>query len=245
MLSFKEFIDYSNIIEESEDKPVVISFGRLNPPSLGHKKLMDHMVKLANQSHGKALLFLSHTNDTKKNPLPYDLKYKYVKSAAPSGLDVVNSPARTIFEVMKVIGEMGYKNVILVVGQDRVNEFKTRLEKYLGDYGITSFKVVSAGNRTDGGDVNNVEDISASLLRKLAATNKKEEFIKGSILANKPRDAEKLYQDVRRGLGLKENEEMSWDQLNTLLYDKEKGFYGLDFIDGDDYSKGVVMIHRG
>ena len=247
MLTFKEFTmlatDIHGTIAEDNKPVAVISFGRMNPPTLGHLKLMDTIVSIAKKYNGKAMLFLSHSQDAKKNPLSYETKYKFVKKAAPSGLNVVHSQEKNIYTIMPTLGDMGYKKVVLVVGDDRVEEFK-KVSKYMKDFkGVEEIEVVSAGARKNGTDVSNVENISASLLRKLAGQNDKETFIKGCIFAKKSKqDAENLYKEVRNGLGLRENQEMSWEELNMLLSDDKKAYYGIDTWDASAYARGKVEL---
>ena len=83
---------------ESDQKTAVVAFGRMNPPTIGHQKLVDKMASLAQGE--KAKLFLSHTQDKKKNPLSYEQKIRYAKEAFEPKVDVVDSPARTVIEVL-------------------------------------------------------------------------------------------------------------------------------------------------
>ncbi|MDY6424471.1 MAG: hypothetical protein SPL06_06920 [Bacteroidales bacterium] len=251
MLTFKEFTmlaadihgNLDNTIAEDNKPVAVVAFGRFQPPTLGHLKLMDTIVSIAKKYNGKAMLFLSHSQDPKKNPLPYETKYNFVKKAAPTGLHVVHSQEKNIYTIMPVLGDMGYKKVVLVVGDDRVEEFK-KVSKYMKDFkGVEEIEVVSAGARKNGTDVNNVENISASLLRKLAGQNDKETFMKGCIFAKKSRqDAENLYKETRNNMGLKENQEMTWEELNMLLSDHKKAYYGIDTWSAEGYAKGNVEL---
>ena len=121
----------------------VITFGRMNPPTVGHEKLVNKVK--AEAKGGPAFVYLSHTQKAPKDPLSYDDKIKYAQAAF--GRIVKKSSARTIIEVMKEL-QGKYSAVKLVVGSDRVSEFKTLLNKYNGkDYNFDKIEVVSAGER--------------------------------------------------------------------------------------------------
>ena len=75
-------------------KLVVFSFGRLNPPTIGHEKLANAVKLAAQKLGGEPRMYLSHTQDKKKNPLPYELKLKYAQAAF--GPLVTASDANTI-----------------------------------------------------------------------------------------------------------------------------------------------------
>ena len=201
MLSFTDFIKYKTLKEAFGSKAVVFAFGRFNPVTQGHKKLMDIMVQEANKRNCAAMLFLSHSQDSKKNPLPYQDKIRFVRAAAPSRLSVVESPARSVFDALGSLGSLGYTTVYFIAGDDRSGEY-AKFQKYKSDLGIENIEIVSSGARGTGADLSNVENVSATKLRELAALGKEEEFIKFSALADKPQEAKKMYLATRKGLGL-------------------------------------------
>ena len=199
MLSFTEFKTIISLLESTANAAIV-SFGRMNPPTMGHVKLMETLVELSKKYNATPLLYLSHSQDKKKNPLSYDEKIKFVKAAAPKGLQVVHSNAKTIFDVLKAVAKLGVSDVFLVAGEDRLTEYK-RLEKYKDDLGFTSYNVVSAGER-DPDDNDSVKGISATKLRNAAINGEKEFFIKNCALKDKSM-ASKLYDAVRSGMDIK------------------------------------------
>jgi len=175
-------------------KKAVISFGRMNPMTIGHQKLVDKIIEISTKEHGIPMLFLSHSQDKKKNPLSYDQKIKYAKKAF--GKVVVKSPSKTLIEVMKELNKKGYDNVTLIVGSDRISEFSALLNKYNGkEFNYNDIKVISAGERDP--DAEGVEGMSASKLRSLAMSGDQETFMKG--LPNKltKNDRQSLYKDIR------------------------------------------------
>ena len=144
------------------------------------------------------MLFLSHSQDKKKNPLSYQEKLKFVRSNAPSGIRVMDSPARTIYEAIDTLVKQGFVNIIVVCGSDRVEEF-SRIENYKEKMGFSSFKVVSSCERD--ADSDNIENsISASKMREYAKEENFELFSRGAGCSKSLiRD---MYDSVRKGMGL-------------------------------------------
>lgn len=199
----KSFNDY--LVEEA--KVAYFTFGRMNPPTSGHEKLLDMLAK--NAGKNPYFVFLSQSQDAKKNPLDYSAKVKHVRKMFPRHARrvLINKKIRTAFDSASYLYEQGFKNLVMVVGSDRVREFKTLLDKYngvKGQHGFYNFKniqVVSAGARDP--DAEGVEGMSASKLRAFAADNDFASFSQGlGSMSNK--DAKKLFVDVRNGMGIKE-----------------------------------------
>ena len=184
--------------ETSKKRSAVLSFGRMNPPTIGHQKLMKKLVEVSKKEDGVPMLFLSHSEDKKKNPLSYQDKLKFVRSNTPQGLRVMDSPARTIYEAIDVLVKEGFVNIIVVCGSDRVEEF-SRIEKYKDKMGFSNFKIVSSGERD--ADSDNLENsISASRMREYAKNEDFEHFAKGAGCSkNLIKD---MYDATRKGMGL-------------------------------------------
>lgn len=184
---------------EQSNKTAVVAFGRMNPPTIGHAKLVE-----AIKSHkGDHFVFLSHTQKPKTDPLPYNIKSQFVKSAFPD-IQVGDENVRTIIQVLQKLEEMGYTEVVYVAGSDRVNSFEELLNKYDGaDYNFENIKVVSAGERDP--DAEGAEGMSASKMRAAAASGDKEAFAQGLPERLQP-DWENVYSAVRTGMGIKELE---------------------------------------
>ncbi|NDB83537.1 MAG: hypothetical protein EB127_12550, partial [Alphaproteobacteria bacterium] len=179
---------------------VVISFGRMNPMTNGHEKLATKLKSEAQKRHGDAMLYLSHSTNPKKDPLDFNTKVKFAKKAF--GSMVQNSPARTILEVAKELTNK-YKNLIVVVGSDRVSEFQTLLSKYNGkDYKFDNIEVVSAGERDP--DAEGVTGMSGSKMRAFASANEYEKFKQGVPSKLSDADAKALFTAVRKGMKLDE-----------------------------------------
>lgn len=173
-----------------ENDTIVFAFGRLNPPTIGHKKLVDHLTELASSTGHKARLYLSHSVDKRsefKNPLPYSDKLKYVKAAFEPQIEVVESGAINNFKVLHELYEEGFKNVVFVGGEDRLSG-KTDMTHYMIEYNgsdkakpedyynFDSISFESAGERDDSSDDLTIR-ASASLARSYVVEQKLDDFL--------------------------------------------------------------------
>ena len=194
------FNDYNFLFESVKDtKTAVMCFGRMNPPTNAHLMVMNAIVDCAKKEHATACLFVSHTQDAKKNPLDYETKIEYLKKLAPKGLKVFDSPARTLIEAAKVLGDMGYKRLIVLCGSDRVKAYQV-FEKYKKDMNIDEYEVKVVGKERNELS-NDIDGMSASKMRQFVIDGKRDEFIKNSPFSKE--DSAKLYMAVRNGLKLK------------------------------------------
>lgn len=163
-------------IDEATNAPAVFTFGRMNPPTVGHEKLVAKVFGEAKKSRGTPYIYLSHTEGKATDPIPYRSKIKYARKAFGSA--VTESRARTIIQILQEIQKKGHNAVTMVVGSDRVREFNTLINKYNGkDFTFESVNVVSAGQRDP--DAEGVAGMSASKMRQLAKQEKLNEFKKG------------------------------------------------------------------
>ncbi len=187
-------------IKEAANRTAVITFGRMNPVTTGHEKLVNKLVSIAAKQQAVPMVYLSHTQDKKKNPLHYIDKLKFAKTAF--GAIVKESPTKTIIQVAKEL-QGNFDKLILVVGSDRVSEFETLLNKYNGkEYKFDDIKVISAGGRDP--DADDITGMSASKMRTLVMTGNFKQFKTG--LPSKLKDsAEAVYQAVKEGMGLMED----------------------------------------
>jgi len=232
-LSFKDYL-------VEEDNVAVFTFGRMNPPTTGHGKLLEKVAQVAGK--GKYFIFLSQSQDPKKNPLAYTEKVKHVRKMFPRHARrvIIDKKVRTPFDAASHLYSLGFTSVSMVVGSDRVREFKTLLNKYngvKGKHGFYNFKsinIVSAGERDP--DSEGVDGMSASKMRKFAAENDFASFSQGLGKLNN-KDAKKLYTDVRSGMGLKENTVFSRHvELETVSETREK------FVKGELFELGDQVI---
>jgi len=200
--NLKEFKDITEIAIKA--KGATFTFGRFNPPTVGHVKLAIKMKSVAGGDD--ILIYTSHTTDKKKNPLTNAQIRKFMNPMLPRGINVSASPARTIFDVVVDIYDKGYRSVKMVVGSDRVREFETLLNKYngantrYGTYNFSYISVVSAGERDP--DAEGVSGMSASHMRHLAYSDNEDEFL--SALPTGYKLGSQLYRAVRKGMGIRE-----------------------------------------
>ena len=201
----KNTIELKPKLEEAPGKTAVLGWGRMNPITIGHEKLVNKIKSVARSEGGDPILFLTHSQDAKKNPLTYDDKYMLATKAF--GRLVRKSKSKTIIQAAQEL-QRKYKNIVLVVGQDRVKTFEDLLNKYNGkDYNFDSIKVVSAGDRDP--DADDVTGMSASKMRALAKDGDMESFSKG--LPKKLKANAKDVYDMVRG-GMKISEELELDE---------------------------------
>ena len=162
MLSFNEYIDLC----EATSGVCVLTFGRVNPPTIGHLKLINKVAEEARKADGTGMIYLSHTQDSEKNPLPYPEKVKLIKKIAPSNIRVVKTVSRRVIDVLGEVYRLGFKDIIFVVGDDRVKDFQW-IEK---DERFNSAKVVSAGARDPEAE-DFTSTVSATMARKAVKNN--------------------------------------------------------------------------
>jgi len=187
-------------LTEATKSQVVVSFGRMNPMTNGHEKLADKIKAEAKKRNADAKLYLSHSTNPKKDPLDFKTKVKFAKKAF--GPMVQNSVARTIIEVAKELSGK-YDDLIVVVGSDRIPEFKTLLNKYNGkDFTFKTIEVVSAGERDP--DAEGVSGMSGSKMRGFVASDDFNSFKQGVPSKLSDSDAKALFDAVKRGMNLKE-----------------------------------------
>lgn len=193
-----EYEETPSIYEKKSDT-VVVGWGRMNPPTIGHEKLVNKILYIAKQQNGVPKIYLSHTKDKVKNPLSYEDKIKMAKEAF--GKIIQKSNVKTIIFLMKEL-ERKYENVVVVVGSDRISEFNLLLNKYNGkEYSFQSIRVLSAGERDP--DEDGVAGMSASKMRQAAASNNFEVFKFG--LPTKLKSKAKFYFDlIRKEMGISE-----------------------------------------
>lgn len=182
---------------------LTIAFGRFNPPTTGHEKLLDTVS--SNSEEGDYIIIPSRSQDKKKNPLDPDTKISVMRQMYPKHSEkIVNDPAnRTIFDVLKKAHNDGYTNVRIVGGGDRVKEFDKLANDYNGKlYQFDNVEVFSAGDRDP--DSEGTEGMSASKQRKAAAEGDYASFRKGVPKSMDDKQTKQLYTTLRGAMGIKE-----------------------------------------
>ena len=193
---------------EAKGDTAVFTFGRFNPPTTGHEKLIDALAKQQSKNGGSLMyVYPSHSQDAKKNPLPHARKIAYMKKMFRKyARNIITSKSRNVFDIAVELHNKGHRAVVMVVGSDRVQEFDRLLNQYNGVegkhgyYGFDDIRVVSAGERDP--DAEGVEGMSASKMRAAAAQGDFDSFQMG--LPRNFGDAKKLFDDIRKNMGVRE-----------------------------------------
>ena len=201
------FHSFKNYLVE-EDRAIYFGFGRMNPPTIGHGKVLDKLSKLAGSNPYR--MYLSQSQDPKKNPLGYKEKIKISRKMFPRHARsiIMNPKLRNAMEIASALYKEGFVKVVMVVGQDRLREFDVLLNKYNGKkarhgfYNFQDIKVISAGQRDP--DAEGVEGMSASKMRKAASDNDYASFALGLPKTYGDKDSKKLFNTIRSSMGLKE-----------------------------------------
>ena len=183
----------------AEGETLTTAFGRFNPPTVGHEKLLGAARKAA--AGGALKIYPSRSQDAKKNPLDPDMKVSYMKKMFPDYEEEIVNDAemKTIFDVLKTAEADGFKNVNIIVGADRQAEFENLAQKYNGDlYNFDLIRVISAGVRDS--DAEGVEGMSASKMRKAVADDDFDAFKRGTPKGLKDADAQAVFDAVRTGM---------------------------------------------
>ena len=217
MKSFTEFITEA-LSPQSIPKPpndneadMTVAFGRFNPPTTGHERLMNKVKQVAGK--GNYEIYPSRSNDPQKNPLDPDTKIGYMQQMFPQhAKHIMNNPkTKTIFDALKGANERGAKSVNIVVGQDRQKEFENLANKYNNKlYKFDRIKVISAGDRDPDGE--GISAMSASKLRKAAADDDFDTFRTGIPKALKDDRARELYAAIQKGMKMpnKKQQNETW-----------------------------------
>ena len=195
------------LFEAIEKKHASFCFGRMNPPTLGHKQLIDTVANASNG--GDYYVFVSQTQDPKKNPLDYATKVKFIKALVPEHAQhvVYDTSLKTIIQIAHWLYAKGYKSVTFVAGSDRIDNFRELLNKYNGVegpngfYKFDSINVVSSGDRDP--DADGLAGISATAAREAAKAGDLEAFAQATGAGKL---AQPLYDAVRKGMGIQDQE---------------------------------------
>ena len=181
---------------------LTVAFGRFNPPTVGHGKLLAAAKKASAGEDMK--IYPSRSQDAKKNPLDPDMKVSFMKKMFPDYEEnIVNDEEmKSIFNVLTTADEQGYRNVNIIVGSDRQSEFENLATKYNGDlYDFENIRVISAGVRD--ADAEGVEGMSASKMRKAVMDDDFDSFRRGTPKDLDDGDTRALFDAVRQGMGVK------------------------------------------
>ena len=211
-----KFIDF---LTEQTEKHAVLAFGRMNPITSGHQTLINKVKDVAHDYGASHHIVLSHTTDPKKNPLTGAQKLKHAKRAFPkTNFSVATAEHPTFLQQAAKLHKQGVTHLHMVGGSDRVEEFHNLLHKYNGKkkgslFNFKDIQVHSAGERDP--DAEGVTGMSASKMREHATKGNYKEFSKGVPSSMSDEHAKHMYNDVRKGMGIKEDIDLGFEMLLT------------------------------
>ena len=228
---------FKNLLEESEPKkPVVVGWGRYNPPTTGHLKLIDKVREVAEKHKAKHTVIVSHSQDAKKNPLTTTQKIKHLKRYSPgTHFEASSKDMPTLLHHAARLHGAGHDHLVVVAGSDRVKEFHDLLHKYNGvnarhgHYNFKKISVVSAGHRDP--DAEGEEGMSGTKMRQHAKNNNFSSFRHGVPSHVSDQHTKELMHDVRKGMGMNES--------------VDRGMFKAIFITGGPGSGKDVVIREG
>ena len=230
-MKFKEFL------QENKEKHAVLAYGRMNPPTTGHEVLVKKVKDVANKVGGTHHIVLSHSQDKAKNPLTSKQKLKHAKRFFPkTNLSVATKEHPTIIDHAEKLHRQGVTHLHVVAGGDRVPEFHKLLHKYNGTHegarhNFKKITVHSAGERDP--DAEGTKGMSASKMRGHAAAGKFHHFKKGIPSHVPEHHAHELYNDVRKGMGVKESLDIEFERVYHLYEGvHDKGIFKAVFLVG-------------
>ena len=234
-------------LKEDGRATAVFSFGRFNPPTIGHQKLIELVQAQAKKVNGKGFIFLSHSQNAKRDPLSFDQKLAYLQTLINDpDLEIGHSEANTVIKALQVIQAQGRTRVIMVAGSDRVMEFDKLLKQYNGKpdqkgnelYNFDFVDVISAGERDP--DAEGVSGASASKAREFAQND---DFANFSKIVMGGTKSKTIYQMIQNAMGVKvamNNEKLYTEQMKEepIVYVDMDGVLA-DFFGGVEKLYGV------
>ena len=229
----------------NKNNTLVFAFGRFNPPTIGHAKLMSKVITEARSNRANHIVFASASTDKRSNPLDVNTKVKFMKKMFPkNNIKAAGGSQRTFIEVLKSYDRM-YGNIVMIAGSDRASEFQKLADTYNGrDYNYKTIKLVSSGERDP--DAEGVSGMSASKMREMAKNNDYNSFKKG-VTNLSDSDTRSLFSAVKKGMGIAERYENFTNYLNNDIreeYHQERIFNVGDMVEHLDGSSGMI-VRRG
>ena len=234
--SFKSFL-------VEEEKTLYVVWGRMNPPTIGHEKLLDALKDKAGTNPYR--IYLTQTQDNKKNPIPFVQKVKFARKGFPQYARqiMLDRKLKSMFDMATAVYDEGFKKLVVVAGSDRVREFDVTLNKYNGKkgrhgfYNFQNISVVSAGQRDE--ESEGVDGVSGTKLRKMATDGDFGKFAQKMPKRLSNADSKAVFNAVRRGLGLKEQKEFKNPVQFEPVSEKRE-----DYVKGNLYSVGDSVVIR-
>lgn len=231
---------FKNYLVE-EEKTLYVVWGRMNPPTAGHEKLLDFLKSKAGNNPFR--IYLTQSEDQKKNPIPFVQKVKFARKGFPQYARqiMMDKKLKTIFDAMTSFYNEGFKRVVIVAGSDRVREYEVTLNKYNGQkarhgfYNFERITVLNAGKRDP--ESKGVEGVSGTKLRGYAEAGDFTKFAQYMPKKLSNAEAKQVYNAVRKGIGLKEQKEFkNHIQLESVSQLRES------YVDGKLFDVGDIVV---
>jgi nicotinic acid mononucleotide adenylyltransferase len=211
--------------EETENDSIVVTFGRFNPPTLGHEALVNSLLEYSKSKNTKLKVFLSQSTGNEKNPLEYEEKVRLAAKAFPNANITSEPDVNNPFDILKKLHDEGYKNVRFLVGADRRNDFNRMFSKYIESYGFSSFEVADIPRVAKEGDE---EDISATAVRAFAEAGDEQNFA-DRLPTKLQSDARSIMslvksriEEVKNGTAEEKQIMKKQEQIDDVLQDAER-----------------------
>jgi predicted ABC-type ATPase len=237
---------FRDFLQEQKEKHAVMAFGRMNPITVGHEKLVNKVKDIADKVGGTAHIVVSHSQDSKKNPLTSAQKVKHAKRAFPGVNVSASSPDAPNFLAQAAkLHKQGVTHLHMVGGQDRVGEFHKLLHKYNGvkgphgSYNFKKIEVHSAGDRDP--DAEGVEGMSASKMREHASKGNFKKFRSGVPSTMSDQHAKEMYDHVRKGMKIDEDVDFDFEELLTEGVNDKSIFKAVFLAGGPGSGKDYVL----
>ena len=207
---------------DEQEKHIVFSYGRMNPPTAGHSKVVDKVKSHADKIGANHSVIVSHSQNSKTDPLHHEHKKEYLRHIHPD----VNFEHSTkehphFLAQLKKFNQEGHSHATMVVGSDRVKQFKALAHKYNGkEYNYKKIHILSAGQRDP--DAEGVAGISGTKMRNHASGNDYKSFKAGLHANHSDEHARKLFKATRQGMNL-QKEEVGMKDFKTFLAEDMSG----------------------
>jgi hypothetical protein len=214
---------YQQFLKENSGKTAVYTFGRFNPPTIGHEKLLRVVDTTSKKEGGDYFVYTSHSQESKKNPLSHKQTINFLKLIFSKHRPYIEDSTATtaLHAASDIYDKGGYSKLVMVVGSDRVRDFSTLLNRYNdskskhGYYKFDSIEVISAGERDP--DAEGADGMSASKMRQAVQDSNYDVFKMGLPSGTSDSISKNLYNAVAKGMKLEIKEELESNDVDELL----------------------------
>ena len=229
-------MNFRDFLREAKEVHHTFAFGRMSPPTTGHEVLVNKVKEVSKQHGGDHSVVLSHTQDKDKNPLSAEQKLKHAKRFFPNtNLSTSSKEKPTFLQHAAELHKKGVTHLHMVAGSDRVAEYKKKLAQYNGThegalYNFKKITVHNAGERDP--DAEGTAGMSASKMRSHAKAGEFHHFKKGIPSHVPEHHAREMYNDVRKGMQVKEDINDDFADIFLIEGVHDHGIFKAVFLSG-------------